>query len=72
MSSLGKQHNILEINYRMARGFNLVEILYKTAFSPGTHTLHLINKIKIQISQRNSYNKHFHEVHNDKYQTPIC
>lgn len=44
----------------------------KTVFSPGTNTLHLINKIKIQISQRNSYNKHFHKVHNDKCQSPLC
>lgn len=50
----------------------LLRFYSKTVFSPGTNTLHLINKIKIQISQRNSYDKHFHKVHNDKYQPPIC
>lgn len=37
----------------------LLRFYSKTVFSPGTNTLHLINKIKIQISQRNSYGKHF-------------
>lgn len=50
----------------------LLRFYSKTVFSPGTNTLHLINKIKIQISQRNSYDKHFHKVHNDKRQSPIC